>query len=401
MIFKGRRELFAKGMRMARGYTLYEFFAGGGLARAGLGEGWTCLFANDISEKKAAVYRANFDPADELVVCSVSDVPALGIPEQATLAWASFPCQDLSLAGNGRGLQAERSGTFWGFWRLMAALEQQGRAVPIIALENVTGLLTSNAGGDFEELVRVLVSAGYSVGALVMDAVHFVPQSRPRLFIVAVKDYMAIPAELNIEPPATSIWHPLVLKSAFDRLPSALQDRWIWWNLPVPPKRSKNLRDIIDSEPQGVRWHSKAETEYLLSLMAPLHLAKLRSAQAAGQIQAGTLYKRMRIENGIKQQRAEVRFDDVSGCLRTPVGGSSRQILLIVEGQSVRSRLLSVREAARLMGLPDTYVLPQNYNDGYHVMGDAVAVPVVSWLEQHLLRQLANQMPELQIADMR
>jgi DNA (cytosine-5)-methyltransferase 1 len=58
-----------------------------------------------------------------------------------------------------------------------------------------------------------------------------------------------------------------------------------------------------------------------------------------------------------KTQRAEVRFDDISGCLRTPAGGSSRQTVLIVEGKQVRSRLLSPREAARLMGVPDDYPL--------------------------------------------
>jgi DNA (cytosine-5)-methyltransferase 1 len=123
--------------------------------------------------------------------------------------------------------------------------------------------------------------------------------------------------------------------------------------------------------------------------MSPLNLAKVRHAQAAGGLQIGAIYKRTRTHNGTKGQRAEVRFDGVSGCLRTPAGGSSRQTILVVEGDMIRSRLLSVREAARLMGLPDSYALPERYNDGYHVMGDAVAVPVVSWLENHILHPLA------------
>ena len=49
----------------------------------------------------------------------------------------------------------------------------------------------------------------------------------------------------------------------------------------------------------------------------------------------GAVYRRTRPdENGIKRQRAEVRFDDVAGCLRTPAGGSSRQIILVVEGKT-------------------------------------------------------------------
>ena len=89
-----------------------------------------------------------------------------------------------------------------------------------------------------------------------------------------------------------------------------------------------------------------------------------------------------------KVQRAEIRFDDVAGCLRTPVGGSSRQTIMVIEGKRVRSRLLSPREAARLMGLPDAYALPKNYNDAYHLAGDGVAVPVVRFLAEHVLEPL-------------
>jgi len=88
-------------------------------------------------------------------------------------------------------------------------------------------------------------------------------------------------------------------------------------------------------------------------------------------------------------QRAEVRFDQLSGCLRTPAGGSSRQIILIVEGRSVKSRLLTPREAGRLMGLPEHYLLPERYNDAYHLAGDGVVVPVVRFIAEHLLTPLA------------
>jgi DNA (cytosine-5)-methyltransferase 1 len=77
----------------------------------------------------------------------------------------------------------------------------------------------------------------------------------------------------------------------------------------------------------------------------------------------GGVYKRTRQdEEGNRAQRAEIRFDDMAGCLRTPVGGSSRQSIMIVEGDSVRSRLLAPREAARLMGLPDRSAIKVNFN---------------------------------------
>src|SRR5690349_11424013 len=81
--------------------TFLEFFAGAGMARIGLGSRWRCLLANDIDKSKAASYRANFRPASELLVADVASIPIEAIPTRADMAWASFPCQDLSLAGNG------------------------------------------------------------------------------------------------------------------------------------------------------------------------------------------------------------------------------------------------------------------------------------------------------------
>ena len=147
--------------------------------------------------------------------------------------------------------------------------------------------------------------------------------------------------------------------------------------------------DFIEDEPEGVAWHTAAETRRLLSLMSPLNLQKVEDAKRSGRRMVGGIYKRTRAnDNGDRQQRAEIRFDDVAGCLRTPVGGSSRQSIMIVEGRRIRSRLLSPREAARLMGLPETYKLPTNYNEAYHLAGDGVAVPVVSFLSSHLLEPL-------------
>ena len=101
------------------------------------------------------------------------------------------------------------------------------------------------------------------------------------------------------------------------------------------------------------------------------------------------VYKRgRRNSEGKIRQRAEVRFDGLAGCLRTPGGGSSRQTVLIVGRGQVRARLLSVREAARLMGLPETYKLPEKYNQGYKLSGDGVAVPIISYLRDELFEPL-------------
>lgn len=369
--------------------SFYEFFAGGGMARAGLSTNWECLFANDFDPKKGASYALNWGD-DHLHVGDVAKLTTDHLPGRADLAWASFPCQDLSLAGAGAGLKGDRSGTFWPFWKLMTSLGEEDRAPHLIVLENVCGALSSHGGKDFAAICAALSRAGYRVGALVMNAVHFVPQSRPRLFIIgARKSSVPLPAELRADGPDDT-WHPSALMEAYGKLSKSSQSAWTWWRLPAPSARTSIFADLVEDQPQGVKWHTAADTKRLLGMMSPVNLAKVEAAKKAGRRMVGTIYKRTRADgpNGEKMQRAEIRFDDVAGCLRTPGGGSSRQTIMVVEGNRVRSRLLSPREAARLMGLPDTYLLPKNYNEAYHLAGDGVAVPVVRFLAEHLLEPL-------------
>ncbi|HXW18936.1 MAG TPA: DNA cytosine methyltransferase, partial [Roseiarcus sp.] len=136
-------------------FTFCEFFAGGGMARAGLGDSWRCLFANDFDEKKVSTYKANWGAGD-ITHCDVASLVTSDLPTKAVdLVWASFPCQDLSLAGGYRGLGREnddsrtRSGTFWPFWKLVRDLVRRGAAPRTIVLENVPGCLTSHGGKDF------------------------------------------------------------------------------------------------------------------------------------------------------------------------------------------------------------------------------------------------------------
>lgn len=367
----------------------YEFFAGGGMVRAGLGQGWHCLFANDFDLKKTRIYKENWGSA-ELNINNVESLVSSDLPGQADLAWASFPCQDLSLAGLGAGLKGNRSGTFRPFWNLMEALIEDERAPSLIVIENVGGTLTSHQGRDFATICSKFVDAGYFLGALIIDAVLFVPQSRPRLFVVGVKDRVTIPDNL-IAPGPLPAWHNKTLRTAYAKLPECIQAAWIWWNLPLPRTRRLSFTDIIEDEPKGTEWFSADETKRLIGMMSKLNRLKLAKAQELGQPMIGSVYKRTRRdESGRAIQRAEVRFDNVSGCLRTPVGGSSRQIILVVNGQSIKARLISTRETARLMGLGDSYKLPENYNEAYHLTGDGVVVPVVRHLAKYIFEPILD-----------
>ena len=229
--------------------SFYEFFAGGGMARAGLGEGWTCLFANDFDAKKAETYRANYPGTDVLRESDVRKITSKDLPGRADLIWGSFPCQDLSLAGGGAGLKGERSGTFYPFWKIVEGLVADNRGPKVIALENVLGTLTSHRGRDFEAICKSFADAGYRYGALVINAALFVPQSRPRLFIIGVRKDVEISPDLLSQGPIEP-FHTPALQRAFDRVGNAALKRRVWWNVPTPDRRNQKFADLIEEKPR-------------------------------------------------------------------------------------------------------------------------------------------------------
>jgi DNA (cytosine-5)-methyltransferase 1 len=355
--------------------TCLDFFAGSGLVAEGLKGFFQTVWANDICEKKAMVFCANHDK-NVFHLGSIENVKGGDLP-QALLSWGSFPCQDLSLAGNMGGLSSSRSGMVWQWLRVMDELPKRP---PLAVAENVVGLISAARGEHYRKLHNALTERGYKVGAVVVDASLWVPQSRKRVFVIAVD--ADIPTE-RFETNQPSWCHPASIVRAAEGLKG-----WIWWNIPKPSsrKRKKKLDDLIEfsapcDEPE--------KRDRLLAMVPGKHREKMTVASQNGRaVFPG--YKRIR--HG--QQVLELRFDGVAGCLRTPEGGSSRQFLVIKENGSFRTRLLTVKEAAALMGAPKNYKLPGTYNDGYKAMGDAVAVPVSRYLAEKLLSPLAEQIKE-------
>jgi DNA (cytosine-5)-methyltransferase 1 len=355
-------------------FPFLEFFAGTGLVGYALSSYFKTIWANDICPKKAAVFWENHkEGGAPYVLDSISDVEGRNLPP-CLLSWASFPCQDLSLAGAGKGIHAKRSGLVWEWLRVM---DEMPKRPPILAAENVAGLVSTDGGAHYRELHQALTDRGYIVGALLLDAVHWVPQSRPRVFVVAVDADIFIPSKLLTDSPTWA--HPAPIRKA-----AAGLDGWVWWKLPEPPERDLTLSDIVDF---SLPCQDEETSRKNLAMVPPAHLERLETCGLS--VVPG--YKRIRD----KKQVLELRFDDIAGCLRTPGGGSSRQYLVIKQGGEWRTRILSPREAARLMGAPDSFKLPGSANDGYKAMGDAVAAPAVAYLAKHLLYPLAKVCDDL------
>jgi DNA (cytosine-5)-methyltransferase 1 len=343
-------------------FTAWEFFAGGGMARLGLEPAFRTTFANDFDPVKTAAYRANFGP-EHLHEGDVHSLTPADLPGRADLAWASSPCQDFSLAGARAGLGGGRSSALLGFLDLMAAVAKQGRAPRLLVVENVPGLLTARGGADFAALQFRLADLGYSTQAHLIDAASFLPQSRPRLFVVAFGgDGHASEARQG--------------GGGVTALGSL--------------RRALTLDDILDHD---ALWSLPADTDRLLRLLNPLHRARLTARPCTA-----LAYRRVRVEHGLRVQRLELRTDGLAGCLRTPAGGSSRQFVLSWDGVRARSRLLTAHEGARLMGLPDSYRLPTGATAAWKVVGDGVAVPVVRWLADRVLLPMLTKRPKTALA---
>ncbi|MEL6946197.1 MAG: DNA (cytosine-5-)-methyltransferase [Pseudomonadota bacterium] len=359
-----------------------EFFAGGGMARAGLGASWRCILANDNCGKKALVYQDNWGLGGELIVSDVAELAAVECRSEIDLAWASFPCQDLSLAGAGGGLTARRSSTFFSFWNALNGMFRSVAKPKLVVIENVSGLLNSKSGADFKLLVGEFIKNGYFVGGIIVDASMFVPQSRKRIFVIGFrKDLMLDPCLVATTPYGQ--YHPKSLVKAVNNLPESMKADWVWLNVAPPKLRTTTLSDIVEND-ELVCWNTEDVTQALLNSMSEVNRMKVQAALNSAARSVGTIFKRTRIESGVRVVRAEVRFDDIAGCLRTPNGGSSRQTLLVVDNKIVRTRLLTPRETARLMGLSDGYRLPKNANAAYHLTGDGVVVPVVTFLKDRV-----------------
>jgi len=352
---------------LRRAFRAAEFFAGIGLVRLSLE--WTggeVVFANDIEPTKRALYAANFG-GDEFRLGDVRDVHGSDLPD-VDVATASFPCTDLSLAGNRAGLAGAQSGMFW---ELARVLREMGDRRPKIALlENVPSFATSHEGSDLRAAITELGDLGYSCDLLALNASHFVPQSRLRLFVVAVKDPVVAPCggeQSELRPP----W----LTRFRDENPDLS-----FWTAPIDPPSATagTLDEVVERlRPTDARWWNQDRVGRFCASLSDIQATRLAGLRKGRKLQWGTAYRRTRHGRAVW----EIRPDEISGCLRTARGGSSKQVLVQAGRDTLRIRWMTPREYARLQGVPDAFTLDAvTPNQALFGLGDAVCVPAVAWV---------------------
>ena len=358
-----------------------EFFAGIGLVRLALErQGWRVALANDIDPKKAAMYRRNWPDNDHLALGDIHALDADELP-RCDLFTASFPCNDLSIAGRGEGLHGKESSAFWGLVRILCDLAD--RRPPLVMLENVVGFLISHGGRDFEQALLALAELGYAVDAVILNARHWTPQSRPRLFVIAQLDNGRERRTCAVASDA----RPEALVRFINEHPNI---RWDLLDVPALPRPASRLDDILEDLPDdSPHWWNERRTAYFMNQMSVKHAEQARAMMAGDAYSYATAFRRVRR----KKSMAELRTDGVAGCLRTPRGGSGRQILLKAGRGRRQVRLLTARECARLQGVPDSYIIDVPQNQALFGFGDAVCVPAVEWIARHCLAPRTSELP--------
>lgn len=360
-----------------------EYFAGIGLVRMGLAAcGWEIAYANDFSEKKYEMYKDFFPEESHYQIEDIFKVNASTIP-YTTLATCSFPCIDLSLAGNMNGiLNGKHSSAFWGF---IDVLKSQGDyAPPLVLVENVPGWLHSNKGADFRVTVQALNDLGYSCDVFTMDALRFTPQSRLRVFLVGLKG-MGDNDPIAILSRPSSLLSDTLRKSIL----ANLDLKWRYTDIPKPPQlRKDGLSEIIENiDENDGRWWSKNEVDRHLAMMDKQHYRRVIELVNLGKFSYRTFFRRRR--EGFL--RAEVRDDSIAGCLRTASGGSGKQFLIKAGRGHIDMRAMTPREYARLQGVPDTYNISVPNNQALTGFGDAVCVPVITWIGNNVLNPIVEK----------
>ena len=295
--------------------------------------GGHCVFSSDWDRWARVTYTANFgeEPAGDIHLVPSSDIP------RHDILCGGFPCQPFSLAGvskknslgRSHGFEDVRQGNL--FFEIARIIEHHQPAA--FVLENVKNLKSHDKGRTFAVIHRTLTEdLGYHVHSSIIDARHWLPQHRERIFLVGFRQ--PHPFRFPDSPPANP-----TLGSILD---------------PTPPAKY-TLSDKLWTYLQNYAAKHKAKGNgFGCSVFGPDGVARTLSA-------------------------------------RYHKDGSE---ILISQGPSRNPRRLTPRECARLMGYPDSYQIPVSDSQAYRQFGNSVAVPVVSAIAHSVLHAL-NSPPAL------
>ena len=261
----------------------------------------------------------------------ITEIDVNEIPRHDLLL-AGFPCQPFSHAGLKKGFDDTRGTLFFDIARILEA--KKPRAV---LLENVKGFASHDKGNTFATVRRVLENLGYVVHWKVLNAKEFgVPQNRERIYIVGIQSKTDSAEEFEF---------------------------------PKPPKTKVNLGGILELN---------ADPKYTISdKLWEGHQRRLAEHRAKGN---GFGYSLFNEDSAYTSTISARYYKDGS------------EILVAQSGKNPRR--LTPREAARLQGFPDGFMIPVSDVQAYKQFGNSVAVPVIRAIAKQLEPYLTRRAVE-------
>lgn len=333
-------------------FRFIDLFAGiGGFRKAFDASGGRCVFTSEWNKFSQRTYQANF-PDTHLIAGDITQIHAADIPEHDVLL-GGFPCQPFSLAGVSKknslgrqhGFACDTQGTlFFDVARIIA--HHRPRA---FLLENVKNLVSHDKGNTFDIIKRVLSEdLGYHISWKILDARAWVPQHRERIFIAGFRENN--PFSLDDLPIPESGHHP--------RLSSILH-----------PQDGSELAE----KPYTLTGMARVADKYTLSDKLWQYLQDY----AAKHKQQGNGFGfGLNTGHGVARTLSARYYKD----------GSE---ILIHQDDKPNPRRLTPRECARLMGFDQPgesrFKIEVSDTQAYRQFGNAVAVPVVRAVAQHML----------------
>ncbi|HAT1597531.1 TPA: DNA (cytosine-5-)-methyltransferase [Legionella pneumophila] len=322
-----------------KGFTFIDLFAGIGGIRLGFEEiGGECIFTSEWDRYSQKTYRANFNDHHP-VVGDITKVDTDLIPDHDVLL-AGFPCQPFSLAGvskknslgRAHGFECNTQGTlFFDVERIIAAKKPKA-----FLLENVKNLKSHDGGKTFAVIMETLKKKlGYHVHTMIIDANGFVPQHRERIFIVGFKENMP----------------------------------FSWDKLNRPARGTVLMKDILHPEDGS----ETAEPPYTAGKKAIVNKDFILTDRLWNYLQA---YKEKHEAKGNGFGFGLTTGEDTARTLSARYHKDGSEIL-IHRGKNKNPRRLTPRECARLMGYPDSFVIPVSNTQAYRQFGNSVVVPVI------------------------
>jgi len=343
-------------------YKFIDLFSGiGGFRLAFEDLGCKCVFSSDIDKFANQTYKKNFgdEPHTDITKVKKEDIPSFDI------LLAGFPCQPFSYAGQNQGFEDKTRGTL--FFDIVRIIKHH--RPKMFLLENVKGLKSHKKGETLQVIESTLRNLDYDIHWEIIDSLKFgVPQKRERWYCVGF-------------------------------------DKKIKFEFPKGSNIRKTLKDILDEnsnqdpslkltdfEIDRIQYHFQSDeirVKHDNSKYEP-HTKKGKYGIYSFQKPDGSL--RFHVGDRAKTQIQEAFYSCIDTYACTIIANRVPKLWDI-------KRKLSVREAARLQGFPDSFEFPVSNAQAYKQLGNSVVVPVIRAIGQKMLEAYANEQPRLDLFD--